>query len=123
MQEVRDDFLDAAPRKKLDQGLQARRIIERQTHRIFPRGERRRRIFPPAIEQGLEFHDYSAIPSARGTREARAWIRAIIALAPRLHAPQVAVAKGTMNFALSSEDRNRAMSAMVAVVLPQILVK
>jgi hypothetical protein len=37
-------------------------IIELEPNRVFLRGPHRHRIFPPTIEQGLEFHDYSAIP-------------------------------------------------------------
>src|SRR5882724_4801251 len=65
MQQVGDDHFERLPRKQFGQGMQSRGIVQLQAYRVLSRGSHRRRLFLPTIEQGLEFHDYSAIP--RGT--------------------------------------------------------
>ena len=62
MQEVGNDRFERLPRKQFSQGMQSRGIIQLQAYCVLPRGSQGRRVFLPTIEQGLEFHDYSAIP-------------------------------------------------------------
>src|SRR3984957_15891422 len=62
MQQIRDDLFHGEAGKELDQGVQTRGIVERQPYGVFRCRPQGRRGFFPAIEQGLEFHDYSAIP-------------------------------------------------------------
>jgi hypothetical protein len=68
MQQIRDDLLDGAAGKQLAQGMQARRILHRQSHRVLLRRPGWDRILSPMLEQGLEFHDYSAIPDLPDTQ-------------------------------------------------------
>jgi hypothetical protein len=48
--------------------MQTGGIVQIQANRVFLRRAQRRRLFLPAIEQGLEFHDYSAIPDYKDMR-------------------------------------------------------
>src|SRR5882724_1582009 len=65
MQQVGNDRFERLPRKQFTQGMQSRGIIQLQAYRVLLRGSHRGRLFFPTIEQGLEFHDYSAIPVQR----------------------------------------------------------
>src|ERR1700676_3763324 len=62
MQQVGNDRFERLPRKQFSQGMQSRGIVQLQAYRVLLRRSHRRRLFLPTIEQGLEFHDYSAIP-------------------------------------------------------------
>src|SRR5580704_123058 len=62
MQQVGNDHLERLPRKQFSQGMQSRGIVQLQAYCVLLRRSHRRRLFLPTIEQGLEFHDYSAIP-------------------------------------------------------------
>jgi hypothetical protein len=67
-QKIGNDGFDRLPRKQCSQGMQTGCIVQIQSNRVFLRGAQRRRVFLPAIEQGLEFHDYSAIPDYKDMR-------------------------------------------------------
>jgi hypothetical protein len=68
VQEIGDDRFDGLPRKQRGQGMQTRGIVQIQANRVFLRRPQRRGLFVPEIEQGLEFHDYSAIPDYKDMR-------------------------------------------------------
>jgi hypothetical protein len=61
-QQIGNEGFDRLSGKQFGQGMQSRGIVQFQADGVFPGGSQRRRIFLPTIEQGLEFHDYSAIP-------------------------------------------------------------
>jgi hypothetical protein len=61
LQQIADDVLDRLPGKQLGQRVQAGSVVQTQANRVLPRGARRSRALSPTIEQGLEFHDISAI--------------------------------------------------------------
>src|SRR5271155_2757296 len=61
VQEIGHHDFDRLPGKQLTQGVQARGIVQIQADRVLLGRAHRCRIFLPTIEQGLEFHDCSAI--------------------------------------------------------------
>jgi len=111
VQQIGNDGFDGLSRKQFRQGMQSRGIIELQAHRVLLRGPHRHCFFLPSLEQGLEFHVYSAIPDYRDMRI----IDRRVGCAP---APGIIPRQGIqMNEAISSEERGWAMAAHLCGLL------